>query len=154
MQGSPSTAALAWKERRRMRFSLHSALQHWPRKRAGQLYAEVLEQIANADWLGYDAYAVIEHFFFPKFGSSPNPFALFAAASERARNITFRTLVHLLPYHNPAVPAPAIAFFDTLVGGRYEFGVGRGHAWIGPKAGVPIDETRERYAEGLGILPQ
>jgi flavin-dependent trigonelline monooxygenase, oxygenase component len=135
-----------------MKFSLYSELQHWPGKSAAQLYAEVLEQIANADRLGYDAYAVIEHFFFPKFGSSPNPFALFAAASERARNITFRTLVHVLPYHNPAVLASEIAFFDTLVGGRYEFGVGRGHAWIGPKAGVPVEETRERYEEGLAIL--
>src|SRR5947209_7271854 len=108
---------------RRMKFSLYSELQHWPGKSAAQLYGEVLEQIVNADRLGYDAYAVIEHFFFPKFGSSPNPFALFAAAAQRANDITFRTLVHVLPYHNPAVLASQIAFFDTLVGGsRYEFG--------------------------------
>src|ERR1700681_1195485 len=105
MQGSPSTAALARKGRRRMRFSLYSELQHWPGKSAGQLYGEGLEQIVNADRLGYDAYAVIEHFFFPKFGSSPHPFALFAAAAQRMNDITFRTLVHVLPFHNPTVLA-------------------------------------------------
>src|SRR5207253_369454 len=137
---------------RRMKFSLYSELQHWPGKSAAQLYEEVLEQIINADRLGYDAYAVIEHFFFPKFGSSPNPFALFGAASQRTREITFRTLVHVLPYHNPAVLASQIAFFDTFAGGRYEFGVGRGHAWIAHKAGVPVEETRDRYQENLSIL--
>ncbi|HEY2935473.1 MAG TPA: LLM class flavin-dependent oxidoreductase [Gaiellaceae bacterium] len=136
----------------RMKFSLYSELQHWPGKTAAQLYQEVLEQIVNADRLGYDAYAVIEHFFFPKFGSSPNPFALFGAASQRTREITFRTLVHVLPCHNPAVLASQIAFFDTFTGGRYEFGVGRGHAWIAHKAGIPVEETRDRYEEGLAIL--
>jgi len=135
-----------------MKFSLYSELQHWPGKSAGRLYGEVLEQIVNADRLGYDAYAVIEHFFFPKFGASPNPFALFAAAAQRTSDITFRTLVHVLPFHNPTVLASEIAFFDTLVGGRYEFGVGRGHAWIAPKAGIPVEETRARYEEGLRIL--
>jgi alkanesulfonate monooxygenase SsuD/methylene tetrahydromethanopterin reductase-like flavin-dependent oxidoreductase (luciferase family) len=135
-----------------MKFSLYSELQHWPGKSAGRLYDEVLEQIVNADRLGYDAYAVIEHFFFPKFGASPNPFALFAAAAQRTHDITFRTLVHVLPFHNPTVLASEIAFFDTLVGGRYEFGVGRGHAWIAPKAGIRVEETRARYEEGLRIL--
>jgi alkanesulfonate monooxygenase SsuD/methylene tetrahydromethanopterin reductase-like flavin-dependent oxidoreductase (luciferase family) len=135
-----------------MKFSLYSELQHWPGKSAKRLYGEVLEQIVNADRLGYDAYAVIEHFFFPKFGSSPNPFALFSAATQRTKDITFRTLVHVLPYHNPTVLASQIAFFDTLADGRYEFGVGRGHAWIAHKAGIPVEETRERYDEALAIL--
>src|SRR5439155_1337705 len=79
-------------------------------------------------------------------------FTLFAAAAQRTSDITFRTLVHVLPFHNPTVLASEIAFFDTLVGGRYEFGVGRGHAWIAPKAGIPVEETRARYEEGLRIL--
>ena len=66
-----------------MRFSLYSELQLHPGKTAEQLYAEVLEQMLNADRLGYDAYAAIEHFFFPKFSVSTNPTALFAAAAQR-----------------------------------------------------------------------
>jgi alkanesulfonate monooxygenase SsuD/methylene tetrahydromethanopterin reductase-like flavin-dependent oxidoreductase (luciferase family) len=135
-----------------VRFSIYSELQSWPGKPQRQVYDEAIEQVVNADRLGYYAYSIIEHFFFPKFGASPNPFAFFAKCSERTRNIVFRTLVHVLPYHNPAVLASQIAAFDLLVEGRYEFGVGRGHAWIAHKAGIPVEETRDRYEESLGIL--
>jgi alkanesulfonate monooxygenase SsuD/methylene tetrahydromethanopterin reductase-like flavin-dependent oxidoreductase (luciferase family) len=135
-----------------VQFSIYSELQSWPGKTQKQIYDEALEQVVNADRLGYDAYAIIEHFFFAKFGASPNPFAFFAKASERTRDINFRTLVHVLPYHNPTILASQIAAFDVLVDGRYEFGVGRGHAWIAHKAGVPVEETRERYDESLRIL--
>src|SRR5437764_11129209 len=137
-----------------MKFSIYSELQSWPGKSPQQLYGEVLEQIVNADRLGYDAYSAIEHFFFPKFGASPDPLTMFAAAAERTRDIRFRTLVHVLPFHNPAVLASRIAAADVLTGGRYEFGVGRGHGWIPSKAGVPLAETRDRYEESLEILFQ
>jgi flavin-dependent trigonelline monooxygenase, oxygenase component len=135
-----------------MHFSIYSELQSWPGKTQKQVYEEALEQVVNADRLGYSAYSIIEHFFFPKFGASPNPFAFFAKCAERTRSIKFRTLVHVLPYHNPAVLASQIAAFDLLADGRYEFGVGRGHAWLALKAGVPVEETRARYDESLTIL--
>src|SRR5262249_34866534 len=37
-----------------MRFSIYSELQSWPGKPYDRLYGEVLEQIENADRLGYD----------------------------------------------------------------------------------------------------
>ncbi len=135
-----------------MEFSIYSELQTWPGKTQQQVYAEALEQIVNAERLGYSTYSIIEHFFFAKFGASPNPFAFFAKASERTRNIKFRTLVHVLPYHNPTVLASQIAQFDMLVDGRYEFGLGRGHGWIPLKGGIPVEELRERYEESLNIL--
>ena len=39
-----------------------------------------------------------------------------------------------------------------MLNGRYEFGVGRGHGWLPPKAGVPLAEARARYRESLEIL--
>ncbi len=136
-----------------MRFSLYSELQMHPGQTPETLYPEVLEQIANADRLGYDVYAVIEHFFFPKFSISANPTALFAAAAQRTKQIRFRTMLHALPYHNPLVLASAIATTDILTEGRYEWGVGRGHGWIPPKAGVPLDEhARPRYEEAVDLL--
>jgi alkanesulfonate monooxygenase SsuD/methylene tetrahydromethanopterin reductase-like flavin-dependent oxidoreductase (luciferase family) len=136
-----------------MRFGLYSEIQLHPGKSPDRLFAEVLEQIENADRLGYDVYAVIEHFFFPKFSISANPTALFAAAAQRTKRIAFRTMLHALPFHNPAVLASAIAVTDILTGGRYEFGVGRGHGWIPPKAGVPLDEhARPRYEEAVDLL--
>ncbi|HLB04141.1 MAG TPA: LLM class flavin-dependent oxidoreductase [Gaiellaceae bacterium] len=136
-----------------MRFSIYSEIQQHPGQTPERLYAEVLEQVVNADRLGYDAYAVVEHFFFPKFSISTNPTAFFAAAAQRTKNIHFRTMLHALPYHNPTVLASAIAATDILTGGRYEFGVGRGHGWIPPKAGVPLDEhARPRYEESVDLL--
>ena len=135
-----------------MKFSIYSELQWWPGKEPAQVYAEVLEQIDNADRLGFDTYSAIEHFFFPKFSASPDPIALFSAAAQRTSRINFRTLVHVLPYHNPMVLASRIAFADILMGGRYEFGVGRGHGWIPWRAGVAYGEMVERYDESLEIL--
>jgi Luciferase-like monooxygenase len=114
----------------------------------------VLEQIESADRLGFDCYSVIEHFFFPKFSASPDPIALFSAAAQRTKTINFRTLVHVLPYHNPMVLASRIAAADILMGGRYEFGVGRGHGWIPWRAGLQYSEMVERYDESLEILFQ
>lgn len=136
-----------------MKFSIYSELQSWPGKSPETLYAEALEQVVNADRLGYDAYAVIEHFFFPKFSISANPTAFFAAAAQRTRRINFRTLLHVLPFHNPLVLAHQIAVTDILLGGRYEFGVGRGHGWLPTRAGLPLDsESRERYEESVELL--
>ncbi|WP_162907294.1 LLM class flavin-dependent oxidoreductase [Allorhizocola rhizosphaerae] len=136
-----------------MRFSLYSELQLHPGTTAQRLYAEVLEQMVNADRLGYDVYSVIEHFFFPKFSVSANPTALFAAAAQRTQRLRFRTMLHTLPYHNPLVLASAIAVTDILTGGRYEFGVGRGHGWMPPKAGLALDEhARPRYEEAAELL--
>jgi len=125
-----------------MRFGLYSELQCHPWQTYEQVYAEALEQVANADRLGFDCYSIIEHWFFDQFGISANPFAFFATAAVRTKQIRFRTLLHVLPYHNPAVLAGQIAQMDVLTNGRYEFGVGRGHAWLPNKAGVPLDETR------------
>ena len=136
-----------------MRFSLYTEMQLHEGKTPQQLYGEVLEQIENADRLGYDCYASIEHFFFPKFSISANPTALFAAAAQRTRNIHFRTMLHALPYHNPMVLASAIAVTDILTGGRYEWGVGRGHGWIPEKAGIALDEhARPKYEEAVDLL--
>ncbi len=136
-----------------MRFSLYSELQLHPGKTAERLYGEVLEQMVNADRLGYDVYAVIEHFFFPKFSVSTNPTALFAAAAQKTSSIRFRTMLHALPYHNPLVLASAINATYILTGGRYEWGVGRGHGWLPPPAGESLDEhARPRYEEAVDLL--
>ena len=88
-----------------MRFSIYSEMQLWPGKSPERLYAEVEEQIVHADRLGYDAYAIVEHFFFPRFSISPDPLALFAQVAPRTQRIRFRTMLHCLPFHNPTVLA-------------------------------------------------
>lgn len=134
-----------------MRFGLYSELQCHPWQTEEQVYEETLEQVVNADRLGYDCFSIIEHPFFPQFGISTNPFAFFALAAARTGRIRFRTLVHILPFHNPGLLAGQIAEMDHLTGQRYEFGVGRGHGWLPPKGGLDLD-TRPRYEEAFEVL--
>jgi alkanesulfonate monooxygenase SsuD/methylene tetrahydromethanopterin reductase-like flavin-dependent oxidoreductase (luciferase family) len=135
-----------------MRFSIYSEMQHWPGKTPERLYVEVAEQIVNADRLGYSAYAIIEHLFFPKFSISPDPLSFFCQMGPKTRQIRFRTMLHVLPYHNPTLLASRIAEAEILLEGRYEFGVGRGHGWIPPKAGVRFADIRDLYDESLEVL--
>jgi alkanesulfonate monooxygenase SsuD/methylene tetrahydromethanopterin reductase-like flavin-dependent oxidoreductase (luciferase family) len=135
-----------------MRFSIYSEIQSWPEKSAERQYADMVEEIEHADRMGYYAVSIIEHFFFPNFSISANPLAFFASVKHRTERIRFRTLLHSLPFHNPAVLASQIAAADILLDGRYEFGVGRGHGWLPPKAGMPVGEAKPRYDEALEIL--
>ncbi len=135
-----------------MRFSIYSEMQHWPGKSVERLYAEVAEQIVHADRLGYSAYAIVEHLFFPRFSASPDPLSFFCQVAPRTRQINFRTMLHVLPYHNPTVLASRIAAAEILLEGRYEFGVGRGHGWVPPKAGVRFEDIQELYEESFELL--
>lgn len=135
-----------------MKFSIYTEIQHHPGKPVRQVYDEVIDQIVHADRMGFDTYAIVEHYFFSEFSASANPFALFGMASHNAPNIKFRTMGHPLPYHNPTILASQIAQFDLMVGERYEFGVLRGHGWIPKKAGISLEDTIGLYEESLEIL--
>jgi alkanesulfonate monooxygenase SsuD/methylene tetrahydromethanopterin reductase-like flavin-dependent oxidoreductase (luciferase family) len=127
-------------------------MQLWPGKAPEQLYAEVGEQVINADRLGYDAYAIVEHYFFPRFSAAPDPLGFFTQLAPQTRQIRFRTMLHVLPYHNPTVLASRVAAAEILTGGRYEFGVGRGHGWHPRKAGVRLADVRELYDESFELF--
>ncbi len=135
-----------------MDFGLYSELQSWPGKSPSQVLEEALDQVVHGEKAGFDVYSIIEHYCFPEFSISANPLAFFAAAAQRTDRIRFRTLLHSLPAHNPVVLASQIALADLLTGGRYEFGVGRGHGWLPPKLGVELAESQPRYDEALEIL--
>jgi alkanesulfonate monooxygenase SsuD/methylene tetrahydromethanopterin reductase-like flavin-dependent oxidoreductase (luciferase family) len=111
-----------------------------------------VRQIIHADQMGFDSYSVIEHHFFPQFGISANPIALFVVAAQHTQRIRFRTLCHTLPLHHPLILAGAIAEADLLIHGRSECGLGRGHAWLYPPAGLPLAENRPRFDEALDLL--
>lgn len=135
-----------------MKFGIYVEQQCPPGKSHRQLTDEILEQIVNADRQGFDTYATIEHYFFQEFGISANPMAMFAAAAQLTGRIRFRTALHVVPLHNPLVLASEIAQTVLLTGGRYDVGVGRGHAWVYTKSGIPVAESRPRYDEAVEIM--
>src|SRR5712692_10302477 len=135
-----------------MRFGIYAEMQTAPGKSHADMTWEILRQIEHADQVGFDVFSVIDHHFFQEFSFSANPLALFSAAAQKTRNIRFRTLCHTLPLRNPVVYAGEMAFADILTRGRLDLGVGRGHAWEYPPAGIPVEETQGRYEEALEIL--
>jgi len=137
-----------------MKFGIYVEMQN-PKvnhKPHAQVYKEVLEQIEHADKVGFSTFNTLEHHWFEEFSISTNPMALYAAAAQRTKDIRFRTCSHILPLHNPMVFAGQVAATDILTNGRFELAVGRGHAWVFPKASIPLEESRGRFKESLEIL--
>lgn len=137
-----------------MNFGIYVEMQNpeLNRKSHEQVYRETLEQIEHADKLGFSTFNTLEHHWFEEFSISTNPMALYSAAAQRTNNIRFRTCSHVLPLHNPMVFAGQVAATDILTGGRFEFAVGRGHAWVFPKASIPLEQSRSLFTESLEIV--
>ena len=123
-----------------MKFSVYSEIQNWGGKDPARQYDEVLEQMVHADRLGYDAYAIIEHNFFPQFSiSSQTRWVLFGESirEERSRSRSARWGT-CSPTCNPTWLASAMAAASIMLEGRYEAGLLRGHGWLPTKTGVPV----------------
>ena len=91
------------------------------------LYAEVMDQIAWADEIGFDLIWFTEHHFVED-GYLPSWIPVAAAAAARTRRVRFSSDVCLLPFNNPVRLAEDLAVLDNLSNGRVEIGVGLGYA--------------------------
>jgi alkanesulfonate monooxygenase SsuD/methylene tetrahydromethanopterin reductase-like flavin-dependent oxidoreductase (luciferase family) len=124
----------------------------YPGKSEQQTYAEVLEQIAVADELGFDFFSTTESYGKDLFSCSPFPLGLFVAAAQRAKRIRFLTGIISAPAHHPAVLASEIAAADLLTGGRIMTGIGRGHPWVLNRIGINPGESTARFEESILML--
>ncbi|MGN6732165.1 MAG: LLM class flavin-dependent oxidoreductase, partial [Candidatus Binatia bacterium] len=124
----------------------------YPGKSEQQTYAEVLEQIALADELGYDFFSTTESYGRDLFSCSPFPLGLYVAAAQRTTRIRFLTGIVSAPAHHPAVLASEVAAGDLLTGGRIMLGIGRGHPWVLNRLGLNPGESTARFEESLRML--
>ena len=137
-----------------MRHSIFSVVDHYPSgpRTIGQFYAQVLDEIARAEALGFDAYFIAEHHFH-EYGAVPSPPVLLAAAAERTRRVGLGVAVAVLPFHDPVRLAEDYATLDQLSDGRLALGVGSGylaHEFAG--FGIDPSEKRDRFDEALAVL--
>lgn len=118
-----------------------------------QLYEEELQLGGLVEPLGFDSYWAIDHHF--------SPYIMTAGALQhltyfagRTSRIDFGTMVVVLPWYDPVVVAEQVSVLDNLLQGRkLTLGLGRGAAKREFDAfRVPMDESRDRFAESLEVL--
>jgi alkanesulfonate monooxygenase SsuD/methylene tetrahydromethanopterin reductase-like flavin-dependent oxidoreductase (luciferase family) len=137
-----------------VRFSIFSVTDHYPDGPAtiADRYAQLLDEIALAEELGYEAFFLAEHHFH-EYGIVPSPSTVLAAAAARTERIGLGVAVSVLPFHNPLLAAEEYAVLDQLSGGRVVLGVGSGylrHEFDG--FGIGPWEKRARFDEALEVL--
>ena len=75
-----------------MEVSLQFGIQFFPdvtpeQKSARHYFADALNLIGLCDTYGYSHVRIVEHYFHPWGGYSPNPIVFLAAASQRTKNM-------------------------------------------------------------------
>lgn len=118
-----------------------------------QIYEEELYLGSLVEPLGFDSYWAIDHHFSPYImtaGALQN-LTYFAGQTKR---IDFGTMVVVLPWYDPVAVAEQVSVLDNLLQGRrLTLGLGRGAGKREFDAfRVPMDESRDRFAEALEIL--
>lgn len=138
-----------------MKFDLFYQLPCTSREREKGLYRELIDEVVEAERLGFHGVWLAEAHFSPRFSLMPAPMLLLAAIAERTSRIRLGLAVNLLPLHHPIRLAEESATLDLLSGGRLEFGAGRG-AFPSNYQGyqVPIESSRERFAEAFEFIRQ
>jgi len=116
------------------------------------VYARHMEQIKEAEQLGFAHYYLIEHQSSPGLRAT-STLTILAAMTQHTSVIRLGSMIFPLPYHNPMRLAQDAATIDQLSNGRLEFGTGLGtqeaefYRW-----GLNYRDRREMSEEALEII--
>src|SRR5271169_5948714 len=117
-------------------------------------YFDVVDQVVEADALGYDGVWLAER----HFGSGdllwPSPMLAAAYLAAHTRRIRIGMAARVLPFHHPLQVGADAATLDILSEGRLDLGLSRGSMDEAPHRafGAPRDEARQRFDEALAVL--
>ncbi|HEV7763576.1 MAG TPA: LLM class flavin-dependent oxidoreductase [Thermoanaerobaculia bacterium] len=118
---------------------------------AGERLRNLIEEIALADQVGLEIYAVGEHHR-PDFVVS-SPAVVLAAAAERTKNIRLASAVSVLSSDDPVRIYQDFATLDLLSNGRAEIMAGRGSFTESfPLFGNDLEDYDELFSEKLALL--
>ncbi len=143
-----------------MRFSIFTIMDHYDdgSRTLSTRYEQLLDQIVEADRLGFDAFWIGEHhgYLTPHLAlACPNPALVLSAAAQRTQRIGLNTAIANLALRHPLLLAEDYALVDLLSQGRLGLGIGRGsypHEYA--IFGQSRDESRGRFEEGWEIIKQ
>jgi alkanesulfonate monooxygenase SsuD/methylene tetrahydromethanopterin reductase-like flavin-dependent oxidoreductase (luciferase family) len=117
-----------------------------------QAYAEMLDQIALAETLGFGECWFAEHHF-TDYSLLPSPNLMIASAIQRTTRMRFGNYVNALPFHHPLRLAAEAAMLDNLARGRFDFGIGKG---VRPgefaRLGLTFDDATAMTEEAIDVL--
>src|SRR5437763_10271412 len=134
-----------------MKFGVQFFPDIGPAEKSGAAYfRETLDLAEEADRLGYAHIRIVEHYFHPYGGYSPNPIVFLAAAAQRTRQARLVTGAVLPVFNHPLKLAGEIAMLDAISGGRLDVGFARAflpHEFR--RFGRSPDESVARYREGM-----
>ena len=122
-------------------------------KSAQQYFAETFELVDFAAELGFVHAKIIEHYFSPYGGYSPDPMQFLAAVSQRQPHMRLMTGAVIPAFNNPLKLAAEIALLDSISGGRLDVGFARAflpHEF--DAFGVSMDDSRALYEEGIDAI--
>lgn len=135
----------------RIDFGLHFFPDFTPAEKSAEAcYRDFLAQVDLVDELGYKFVRIVEHYFEPYGGYSPNPLVFLAAASQRTKTARLIPGALLPVFNNPLKMAGEIAMVDAISGGRAEAAFARAflpHEFA--RFRVSMDESRARFNEGV-----
>lgn len=100
--------------------------------------------------LGFEGIFFSEHHFGLSYSPSPN--LLIAAVARSTQRLRLGTMGMVLPFYQPWRVLEEIGMLDHLTGGRLEIGCASGVPQEVMKAGIGLQENRERFDEILAIL--
>jgi alkanesulfonate monooxygenase SsuD/methylene tetrahydromethanopterin reductase-like flavin-dependent oxidoreductase (luciferase family) len=119
-------------------------------KPAPQYFAEALRLVDLAEELDLDHVKIVEHYFFPYGGYSPDPVTFLAAAAGRTRRLRLGTSATIPAFVHPVKLAGKLAMLDAISGGRVDAGFGRAFLPDEFKAfGIAMDDSKARFVEGV-----
>jgi alkanesulfonate monooxygenase SsuD/methylene tetrahydromethanopterin reductase-like flavin-dependent oxidoreductase (luciferase family) len=137
-----------------MEFGINFFPDVGPDIKSGQQYfREALNLVEAADALGYHHARIVEHYFRPYGGYSPNPVVFLSAAAQRSRRLRLITGAVLPVFNHPLKLAGELGMLDCISNGRLEIGVARAflpHEFVA--FGVSLNESRDRFEEGVTAL--
>ena len=135
----------------KINFGLHFFPDFSPAEKSAEAcFRDFLAQVDLVDELGFSFVRIVEHYFEPYGGYSPNPLIFLAAASQRTRKARLIPGALLPIFNNPLKMAGEIAMVDAISEGRAEIAFARAflpHEF--ERFGISIDESRARFNEGV-----
>src|SRR5712691_1332068 len=125
-----------------------------PNEKSGaQYFAETLRIGRECEDLGSTRIKIVEHYFHPYGGYSPNPVVYLSAAAAVTKKQRLMTGAVLPVFNHPLKLAGELAMLDCISNGRVDAGIARAflpHEFAA--FGVSMDDSRGRFEEGIEAL--